>query len=162
MDSSWNSWLFRHRFSHRFFHRFLMENGSKMGCLDSRTQGLFGSLFTTFSEDRFFNAFWSPVGSFWAPFWFSLASFSRPFPKINFLMHFCRPLAHFWLLFASCWLLFGRLWLSFGSFFLRRCRGSLPVSRFLSPWGRGVHAVVFIHFFYDIFCLLQMSNAYLL
>ena len=61
------------------------------------------------------------------------APFSRPFPKIDFLMHFGRPLAHFWLLFGSRWLPFGSLWLTFGAFFLRRCRGSLPISRFPSP-----------------------------
>ena len=89
------------------------------------------------------------------------APFSRPFPKIDFVMHVGRPLAHFWLPFRSRWLPFDSLWLTFGAFFLRRCRGSLPVSRFLSHWGRGVHAVVFIHFFH-IHSLLQMSNAYFL
>ena len=43
------------------------------------------------------------------------APFSRPFPKVDFWMHFGRPLAHFWLPFGSRWLTFGSLWLTFGS-----------------------------------------------
>ena len=49
---SWNSWLFRHRFSHRFFHRFLMENGSQNGPADSRSGDPFSIIFEIFSEDR--------------------------------------------------------------------------------------------------------------
>ena len=45
---SWNSWLFRHRFSHRFFHRCLMENGSKR---HPKSISL-GHIFETFSEGR--------------------------------------------------------------------------------------------------------------
>ena len=48
-------------------------------------------------------------------------------------MHFGRSLAHFWLTFGPRWLPFGSLLLTFGAFFFRRCRGSLPISRFPSP-----------------------------
>ena len=44
-----------------------------------------------------------------------LAPFSRPFPKIDFLIHFGRPLAHFWHPLASKWLPLGSRWLPFGS-----------------------------------------------
>ena len=47
-----------------------------------------------------------------------LATFSRPFPKVDFLMHFGRPLAHFGLPFGSPWLPFGTLWLTFGALWL--------------------------------------------
>ena len=43
------------------------------------------------------------------------APFSRPFPKLDFWMHFGHPLAHFGLPFGSLWLPFGSLWLPFGS-----------------------------------------------
>ena len=59
--------------------------------------------------------------------------FSQPFPKIDLLMHFGRPLAHFWFPFGSvgcplapCGSLLVRI-------ILRRCRRSLPISRFPSP-----------------------------
>ena len=45
-----------------------------------------------------------------------LAPFSRPFPKIDFWMHFGRPLAPFWLPLAPFWLPFGHFWLHFGPF----------------------------------------------
>ena len=41
--------------------------------------------------------------------------FSRPFPKVDFWMHFGRPLAHPWLPLSSLWLPFGALWLPLGS-----------------------------------------------
>ena len=40
--------------------------------------------------------------------------FSRPFPKVDFLMHFGRPLAHFWLPLAHFWLPLGPFWFTFG------------------------------------------------
>ena len=43
------------------------------------------------------------------------APFSRPFPKIDLLMHFGRPLAHFGLPFGSRWLTFGSRWFTLGS-----------------------------------------------
>ena len=56
---------------------------------------------------------------------FLLAPFSRPFPKVDFWMHFGRSLAHFWLPFGSLWfplgspwLPFGTLWLTFGALWL--------------------------------------------
>ena len=59
--------------------------------------------------------------------------FSRPCPKVDFWMHFGRPLAHFWLPFGSHWLpfgfrrlTFGSLWLIFGSLWFPF--GSLLVS----------------------------------
>ena len=62
-------------------------------------------------NDPFWEAFLSdPLGL--------LAPFSRPFPKIDFLMHFGRPLAHFGLPFGSPWLPFGTLWLTFGALWL--------------------------------------------
>ena len=64
------------------------------------------SLFATFSEDRFFDAFWSPLGSLLAPFWLPLAHFWLP------LAHFWLPLAHFWLPLAPFWLTFGVPWLT--------------------------------------------------
>ena len=44
-----------------------------------------------------------------------IASFSRPFPKVDFWMHLGRPLAHFWHPSGSNWLSFGSLWLPFRS-----------------------------------------------
>ena len=64
-----------------------------------------------------------------------LAPFSRPFPKVDFWMHFGRPLAHCWLPFGSLWLTFGALWLPFGSLWLPF--GSLlgPFCSLLAPFG---------------------------
>ena len=71
-----------------------------------------------------------------------LAPFSRPFPKVDFLMHFGRPWAHLWLPFGSPWLVFGALWLTLGSLWLHlpsfgRPFGSncLPFGSLLSPSG---------------------------
>merc|ERR1712110_535710 len=57
-----------------------------------------------------------------APPW---RSFSRPFPKLDFLMHFGRSLAPFWLPFAPFgvplapfWHPFGSFWLPFGAIWL--------------------------------------------
>ena len=83
-----------------------------MGCPDDRAHGLFGALFTTFSEDRFFDAFWSPLGSLWAPFWLPLAPFWHP------LAHFWRPLAPFWRHLAPFWHPLAHFWLTFGVFWL--------------------------------------------
>ena len=44
-----------------------------------------------------------------------LPSFSRPFPKIDFWMHFGRPLAPFWLPLAPFWLPLAIFWLPFGT-----------------------------------------------
>ena len=51
---------------------------------------------------EFFDAFWSPLGSLLAPFWFPLAPFWL-------------PVAHFRLTLGSLWLTFGALWLTFGT-----------------------------------------------
>ena len=54
--------------------------------------------------------------------------FSRPFLKVDFWMHFGRPLAHFGLPFGALWLPFGSLWLPFGFLWL-------PFSELLVPFG---------------------------
>ena len=63
-----------------------------------------------------------------------LAPFSRPFPKVDFLMHFGRPLAHLWLPLAplGCLLApFGSLLAPFGSLLAHfRC----PLPHFRCPW----------------------------
>ena len=86
-----------------------MENGSQKSSISSWCGEPFGSLFAIFSEDRFFDAFWPPLGSLLAPFWFPLAHFWLP------LAHFWLPLAHFWLPLAPFWLTFGVPWLTFGA-----------------------------------------------
>ena len=65
--------------------------------------------FRDLSEDRFFDAFWSPLGSLLAPFWFPLAHFWHP------LAHFWLPLAHFWFPLAPFWLTFDVPRLTFGA-----------------------------------------------
>ena len=62
-------------------------------------------------------------------------SFLRPFPKVDFLMHFGRPLAHLWLPFGSPWLPFGSLWLTLGSLWLTFGSLWLPVGSLLAPAG---------------------------
>ena len=95
-----------------------MENYSFLGAISVRRAEPFGDLFSTFSRHRFFDAFWSPLGSLLAPFWLPLAHFWLP------LAHFWLPLAHFWLPLAPFWLTFGVPWLTFAiscphfSFFL--------------------------------------------
>ena len=64
-----------------------------------------------------------------------LATFSRPFPKVDFLMHFGRPLAHFWLPFGSRWLTFGSRWLTFGSRWLTFGSLWLPLAPFWLTFG---------------------------
>ena len=83
-------------------------------------------LFSMFFRDLFFNefsmAFLMETGSRNGPISFPgttlLAPFSRPFPKIDFYMHFGRPLAPCWLPFGSLCLPFGSLWLPFGTIWL--------------------------------------------
>ena len=53
-------------------------------------------------------------------------TFSRPFPNIDFWMHFGRPLAHFCFPFGALGFTFGALWFPFGSLWLPF--GSLLVS----------------------------------
>ena len=75
-----------------------------MGAISVRRAKPFGSLFSTFSRHRFFDAFWSPLGSLLAPFGSLLApvgsllapagSLLAPFGSL--LAHFWCPLAHFW------------------------------------------------------------------
>ena len=85
------------------FFRFLVENGSQ-NAPGKLVRGDPGSiLFATFSEGRFLDAFWSPLGSLLAPFWLPLGHFWLPFA------HFWLPLAHFWLTFGVLWLTFGAL-----------------------------------------------------
>ena len=76
------------------------------------------------------------------------APFSRPFPKVDFLMHFGRHLAHLclpfgslwrpfgslWLTFGSLWLTFGFLWLPFGSLLVPFGSLLVPLGSLLSPW----------------------------
>ena len=83
------------------FDRKWLQNGSQ------KTWGrnLFGDLFATFSEDRFFDAFWSPFRSLLAPFWRPLAPFGL-------------PLASFWLPFGSLLVPLGELSLAFELNFL--------------------------------------------
>ena len=64
-----------------------------------------------------------------------LATFSRPFPKVDFLMHFGRPLAHFGLPFGSPWLPFGTLWLTFGALWLPFGSLLVPLGSLLVPLG---------------------------
>ena len=63
------------------------------------------------------------------------APFSRPFPKVDFLMHFGRPLAHLWLPFGSPWLSFGSRWRPFGSLGLPFGSLWLPFGSLLVPFG---------------------------
>ena len=56
------------------------------------------------------------------------APFSRPFPDIDFLMHFGRPLAHFWLPLGSLWAPIGSLLAPAGSLLA-------PFGSFLAPFG---------------------------
>ena len=64
-----------------------------------------------------------------------LAPFSRPFPKVDFLMHFGRPLAHFWLTLAHFWLPLAHLWLIFGALWLPFGSLWLPFGSLLVPFG---------------------------
>ena len=63
-----------------------------------------------------------------------LVPFSRPFPKIDFWMHFGRPLAHFWLPFCSVWLPFGSLWAPTGSLLVPFGSLSLNLGSIFSLW----------------------------
>ena len=67
--------------------------------------------------------------------WCFLAPFSRPFPKLDFWMHFGHPLAHFGLPFGSLWLPFGSLWLPFGSPWLPFGTLWLTFGTLWSPFG---------------------------
>ena len=65
-----------------------------------------------------------------------LAPFSRPFPKIDFLMHFDPPLAHFWhTLVPSCSLVvpLALFRLTFGTFCLPFAPFWLPFASFCLP-----------------------------
>ena len=101
-----------------FFHRFFMGNCSQRGLVSILCGKPFGSLFATFFEDRFLDAFWSPFRSLWAPFWLPLAPFWLPFGS------FWLPLAHFWLPLAPFGSHFCSLWLTFWSFWLTFIRFS--------------------------------------
>ena len=68
--------------------------------------------------------------------------FSRPCPKVDFWMHFGRPLAPFglpfcspWPLLDSLWLTFGSLWRTFGSLLLTFGSLCLPFGSLLRPFG---------------------------
>ena len=61
-----------------------------------------------------------------------LATFSRPFPKVDFLMHFGCPLAHFWLPLGALWHPLAHFWHPFGFFLVSL--GSLWV-----PFGSVIH-----------------------
>ena len=77
---------------------------------DVLAEHLFSIIFLIFSEDRFWDAFWSPFGSLLAPFW--------------------RPLAPFWRLLAPFWLPLGSLWLTFCSFWLTFAHPGNPFTHF--------------------------------
>ena len=65
--------------------------------------------------------------------------FSRPCPKVDFLMHLGRPLALLWLPFRSPWLPFGSLLALLGSlwatFWLQLAHFGRPLAPFCSPRG---------------------------
>ena len=68
-------------------------------------------------------------------FW---GSFSRPFPKLDFLMHFGRSLAPFWLHFGSLWGPFGSLlapfWLPLAPFWRHLAPFWFPAAPFGYFW----------------------------
>ena len=75
-------------------------------------------------------------------------SFSRPFPKVDFLMHFGRTLAHFGLPFGSLWLAFGSLLAPFGSLWLTFGSLWLPLAHIFAPFGSlfGPFGLLLLHF----------------
>ena len=85
-----------------------------------------------------------------SPFW---PYFSRSFPKVDFLMHFGRPLAHLWLPFRSPWLPFGSLWLTFGSLWLTFGSLCLPVGSLLVSFGSLLVSPGFIFSYFCVFSL---------
>ena len=75
-------------------------HGGKMAPKNSCAAHPFGSLFATFSKERFFNAFWSPFGSLWVPF----GSLSMPFGSLLVpLGSLLLPLALDFLTFGVSW-----------------------------------------------------------
>ena len=127
-----------------------MRNVSQNGPKSEPRCSLFASIFATFSEGRFLDAFWSPLGSLLAPFW-------RPWAP------FWRPLAPFWLLFGSLWLPFGSLWLPlppFGSLLL-------PVWSLLAPFASPLLSLTTLRFhflciFHYLYNLLFVFHCFLL
>ena len=75
-----------------------MENASQNGPAKLTRIHPFGSLSEIFSEDRFSDAFWLPLGSTLAPLWLPFA-----------------PLGSFWLSLAPFWLTSASFWLPFGA-----------------------------------------------
>jgi len=65
--------FFRDRFLNEFSMVFLMENASQNGPAKLTRIHPFGSLSEIFSEDRFSDAFWLPLGSTLAPLWLPFA-----------------------------------------------------------------------------------------
>ena len=63
------------------------------------------------------------------------ATFSRPCPKVDFWIHFGRPVAPFGLPFGSLWLLLGSLWLTFGPLWLTLGSLWLTFASLLPPFG---------------------------
>ena len=109
---------------HWSFHRYLMENGPK---LDPKNAGFdYQNLYcsTACSEQRLWNAFWSPFGSLLAPFWLPLASFWRPLAPFWFPFgSFWHPPAHFLLpsdAFSIHFVPHGTITVRFGSCGMRR------------------------------------------
>ena len=92
-----------------------MENGCQNGPADRVADRPRSTLFSTFSRHRFFNAFWSPLGSLLAPFWL--------------------PFGSRWLTFGSLWLTFGSLWLTFDSLWLPFGSLLVPFGSLLVPLG---------------------------
>ena len=72
------------------------------------------------------------------------APFSRPFPKLDFWMHFGHPLAPFGLPFGSLWLPFGSPWLPFGTLWLTFGALWLPFGSLLGPFG--FHFLILLDF----------------
>ena len=68
---------------------FLDQNGSEKGAKSFQRGEPFRSLFATFSEDRFFDASWSPLAPFWLPFGSLWLPFGYPLvwcPLASFLL----------------------------------------------------------------------------
>ena len=62
-----------------------------------------------------------------------LATFSRPFPKVDFWIHFVRPFALFWLPFGALGLHFGALGLPLAPFWLPLVHFWFPLAHFWLP-----------------------------
>ena len=84
--------------------------------------------------------------------------FSKLFQKLDFWMHFGRPLAHVWLPFGSPWLHFGSLWLPSGSFLVRFGSLLAPLGSLLLTVALDflTFAVFWRHFWYFLEFLMEI------